>query len=490
MKIARLSIPLLLFTALLDIRSVNAQYAERVLISSSTYVHGRPQWSPKEDRIAFYRWPAGADEPTDLLVMRADGTGTAEVLVSFKLAQGTPQWSPDGQWILYMPFGEIYKVNVATKERVRITGGFEPQYARWSPDGSRILYLLYGIVGAYKQLWIAPSAGGSDGTKILERYEVVDPRWSPDGTRIYFLSGGPLDEDGTVGRRREIAWIPATGGAVQTVAKLPDGWAVNSREGLEVPSTGFPMILEAIPGTPPSQVASITAAGKVTQLTSEVSSIGEPRISPDGAKVVFLGQGTSPGEAVLRLLRLSAGGESGTVVDLVPGIPSSFGQMAWSSDSRRIVYFRRTSDGKPALVIVDLGATLTSIEPTVGSSNQPTAVTLRGENIQGPDRELAVWAIRDPLGPATEGQLLDHPDTRSVRVLFPTDRMGPGVFRVLLVNPTGVWAEIRGFVVQGVPVPTLSLVGTLVGLLMMGTAGLATARRRGALGASFEALGS
>jgi hypothetical protein len=197
----------------------------------------------------------------------------------------------------------------------------------------------------------------------------------------------------------------------------------------------------------------------VTQLTSGEWSIGEPKVSPDGNKVVFLGKGTAPGEVVLRLLRLSSGGESGSVVDLVGGITESVGQMAWSNDSTRVVYFRNAPDGRPALVIVDLGPSLTSVDPALGASTQPTAVTIRGENIQGPDAGLSVWAIRDPLGPATEGRLLEHSDTRTLRVLLPTERMGPGIFRLLVVNPTGVWGELRGFVVQGVPVPALSFAG-------------------------------
>lgn len=98
-----------------------------------------PTWSPDGKEIAFVRVDSAGSR---ILVMSADG-GTPRFLVD---GDG-PQWSPDGDHILYTPGAGF---GASDLWRIRPDGG-EPQLLhdvegplwgfQWSPDGSRILLL-------------------------------------------------------------------------------------------------------------------------------------------------------------------------------------------------------------------------------------------------------------------------------------------------------------------------------------------------------------
>jgi Tol biopolymer transport system component len=105
--------------------------------------------------IAFDSGPGGEAGPTDVSVMRIDGTGLRKVVVG-KAFAGSPAWSP---------------------------------------DATRIAYGIQGGTGGHGDLVVA-SADGS-GAKVLPSGKMSGllPAWSPDGTQIAFSSG----------------WVPNTG---------------------------------------------------------------------------------------------------------------------------------------------------------------------------------------------------------------------------------------------------------------------------------------
>jgi Tol biopolymer transport system component len=179
---------------------------------------GAPAWSPDGTKIAFGRQigPIVDDLAYEaaIYVMRADGTHLRQITQQVHPATGedtNPQWSPDGRSLVFQrnnvrgaqPEGGIalWTVNLRTGHEQRITpfdlrAGDTPD---WSPDGQRILFHSNndGDPDVSANLYTVRA----DGTDLRQlTFEeggvrnVLGSSYSPDGKRIVF------------GRR------PATGG--------------------------------------------------------------------------------------------------------------------------------------------------------------------------------------------------------------------------------------------------------------------------------------
>jgi dipeptidyl aminopeptidase/acylaminoacyl peptidase len=113
-------------------------------IYHSPYISGEPDWSPDGTHIVFSEPIPGSG--SDLwLYSFADSNAVA--LVSEKLLQNFPRYSPDGKFIAYQSNEtgqwEVFVISAdgASKWPVTTNGGRSPV---WSSDGSK-LYFLRGF---------------------------------------------------------------------------------------------------------------------------------------------------------------------------------------------------------------------------------------------------------------------------------------------------------------------------------------------------------
>ncbi len=109
-----------------------------------------------------------------------------------------PSWSPDGEWIAYDRSledetgpGGVWRMNTDGKEKENLFGGAFPV---WHPSGTSILAVIgTSATSVWKRFKIYKINNGP--TEILDAVVDADnryPRYSPDGTQIVFHSDAQI----------------------------------------------------------------------------------------------------------------------------------------------------------------------------------------------------------------------------------------------------------------------------------------------------------
>jgi TolB protein len=96
-------------------------------------------------------------------------------------------WSPDSREVIYSMAGSLWRQRIDSNTAQQLTDGKGYDYQPdWSPDGNSVVYVSY--LHDAMELWLLDLVTGN--TKQLTKNAAVnvEPRWSPDGTRIVFVS--------------------------------------------------------------------------------------------------------------------------------------------------------------------------------------------------------------------------------------------------------------------------------------------------------------
>jgi dipeptidyl aminopeptidase/acylaminoacyl peptidase len=239
----------------------------------------------------------------------------------------------------------------------------------WSPDSKRMAFLSDAASHGQLQLYVA-DIGSRGKPKQLTHFVgfVSDPHWSPDGRTIALLytenatrSAGPLDAetpdegvisesfleqrltlvDAATGGARQISpadmyvyefdWAPDSGRLVVTAARGngDDNWYIAEMYSIDAASGTMRAILR----TPGMQIA-------------------EPRWSPDGQQIAFIGglmsdEGVTGGD----VFAIPAAGDQPR--NATPGMLQSASSLDWAADSQSIV-FAGIASGEAVIRRVDL----------------------------------------------------------------------------------------------------------------------------------------
>jgi dipeptidyl aminopeptidase/acylaminoacyl peptidase len=241
-----------------------------------------PQISPDGRTIVYVR--RTGDVMTDRvrsslwLIDVASGRQTP-----FASEGSSPRWSPDGSRIAYAASdGEGSQLFVrwltgAASARITSFPG-DPQALAWSPDGTKLAYIAT-VAGEGAKLGTAPTK--PEGAKWAEPLTVID--------RINYRNDGP----GYVKPGYDHLFVVGAdgGGARQlTYGKFDDGgplsWAPDGR-GIVFAAIRGPGADRQVMN---SDVIAVDAAtGAMRTLTTRDGPDAQPRVSPDGTKIAWLG---------------------------------------------------------------------------------------------------------------------------------------------------------------------------------------------------------
>lgn len=278
-----------------------------------------------------------AQKVTSILEIYDITTGQRTVVKEFPhLLIEAPNWTPDGQWLVYNSHGRLYKLSPeAPGEPVLIPTGFATRCNNdhvISADGRQIAISHGTKEDGQSRIYTLPFEGG-----IPQLVTPMAPSylhgWSPDGKQLAYCAERKGNYDVYV--------IPACGGEetrLTTAEGLDDGpeyspcgkyiWFNSVRSGL-------------------MQVWRMKADGsEQTQMTfDEDRNAWFPHLSPDGRQVVYLtyrkgdlepGQHLANKHVELHLMS-AEGGASPAIVTLFGG-QGTINVNSWAPDSRRFAF--------------------------------------------------------------------------------------------------------------------------------------------------------
>lgn len=311
---------------------------------------------------------------------------TAEDYVRFEFV-GAPSLSPNGQWVAF----PLTTINERLNRRntaiwlVPYDGSAAPRRIttdtasssnpQWSPDGTQLAFLSTRGEGARPQIWLLPMSGGGEPRRLTNlKNGVTAYQWSPKGDRLVAVSKTGPSDNGTKSdvrhykhirykfndsgwfddKRTHLFVVDANSGEGRQITDgeewddsdpqwSPDGSTiafVSDRTGLAYESSRN------------TDVWTIAAeGGQLTKISDHAEADNQPRWSPDGKTIAFVGS-TNPRQHPKIYLAPSKGGAASKLA--VDGLDLLVSDMKWIEPNT--ILFESGVRGTMQILKVDLAA--------------------------------------------------------------------------------------------------------------------------------------
>lgn len=261
-------------------------------------------------------------------------SGERTVWAQFDELIEAPNWTADGQRLIYNSLGHIYAFDLTTKTSTRIESAYVNQCNNdhvLSPDNRYIAVSHHTREDGQSRIYVFPLDGGRP-TLITPLAPSYLHGWSPDGSTLAYCA----ERNG----QYDIYTIPADGGVETQLTDTPglDDGPEYSPDGKYI---WFNSVRSGL-----MQIWRMEADGShPTQMTSDESNSWFPHVSPDGKQVAYITYrkgDVEPGDhppnkhVEIRLMP-SEGGEFRTLVKLFGG-QGTLNVNSWSPDSRQLAF--------------------------------------------------------------------------------------------------------------------------------------------------------
>ena len=227
-------------------------------------------WTP-DKRIVFASYAGG----NSIWAMQADGSGAMQLTPASESNVSYFRVSPNGRYVVFNSWKtgwpHLWRMDVdGTNLRQLTNGQYDYGTPDFSPDGA---WVVYTKIGAEKGIWKVPIDGG-DPVRLIEG-NAAFPVVSPDGQTIAYL-------DSPEGHTPRVTIIPFAGGPAIKTFDIPKAetlhWTPDSREILFSKSEGGVTNIWRQP----------LSGGKPTQVTRFNSDqIWDFDLSRDGSQIVL-----------------------------------------------------------------------------------------------------------------------------------------------------------------------------------------------------------
>ena len=268
-----------------------------------------------------------------------DLEGRQEVILVADEVIEAPNWSPDGQWLIFNSGGALFRIPAVGGAPEQIETGTRADLNNdhvLSPDG-KIIY----VSADDGHLYSLPFGGGTP-QRLSNTHPTPHHYYlhgiSPDGQTLAYVA---VEQPGAE-RQANIFTIPAAGGPDKRLTDLP-----MPNDGPEYSPDGRWIYLNSeLAATEPghAQIFRMNAAdgSGVEQLTFDERVNWFPHLSPDGTQLVYLSfpPGTLGHPADKHVeLRLMApnGGDPHTLATFFGG-QGTINVNSWAPDSRRLAF--------------------------------------------------------------------------------------------------------------------------------------------------------
>jgi Tol biopolymer transport system component len=166
--------------------------SERLQLTAAPVQATMPRWSADATRIAYFDTAPG--KPWQVYFISSEG-GKPESLLNEPRNQMDPNWSPDGNSVIfsYFPVFDrvppeqlgIYTVDLKTRSSKKLPGSDGLWVPRWSSDGSHIV-----ARSADSRSLMLYDFATRNWSELVRDVYVVPVNWSADGKSVFYVRRG------------------------------------------------------------------------------------------------------------------------------------------------------------------------------------------------------------------------------------------------------------------------------------------------------------
>ena len=343
--------------------------AARLLVSHAA-TESRPLYSPDGTKLAFVSTRTGNG---DIYLLTLD-TGDLRRITYDDAFDQLDAWSRDGRWLYFSStsrdisgMNDLFRVSTegGTPMQVSADRYTNEYFSAPSPDGGALAFTARGIVSSQwwryghshideSEVWLLRGADTAQPT-----YERVSPggdekdvwpMWSGDGRRLFYVSDRGDGKLQSVRGGAQNIWVVTVGREdARRITNFTNGrvlWPNISYDGREIVFEHDFRIWKLDTESGRASEVAITrrgaSAGPTVEHVRMNDQIQELQLSPDGKKVAFVVRGEV----------FAASATDGGDAARVTVSPADESQIAWSPDSRRLVYVS-DRDGATHLFLYD-----------------------------------------------------------------------------------------------------------------------------------------